>query len=67
MRSVIIALVATLALVSSSGASAGPDPRPHNRCYRVACPQFIRRCPRGEVWGKRHPSDCCNDACVKLR
>jgi hypothetical protein len=57
----------TWAATCVGGAASQRPPRRPPRCYRVSCPLFIRRCPPGEVWGKRHPTDCCNDACVKRR
>jgi hypothetical protein len=47
-------------------AKACPTKPPRSAsCYHVMCPMFVRQCPAGTAWGRRSPTDCCNDACVK--
>jgi hypothetical protein len=49
---------------TAPGQGCPKRPPPHS-CSGVMCPMFVDQCPPGEVWGRRLPTDCCIDACVK--
>jgi hypothetical protein len=64
---IFLNLAATAGVFAQERPASSPVSSEPVRCVHVMCPMYMRRCPPGEVWGKRNLTDCCNDACVPDR